>query len=144
MNGAPRREGSIMGKKHELTWSGECRDGKLYGTLEVAGSIKHTTESDPVVVSWTCRFDGDKLKDVMEVDTAANIKVRMATMRELPWEELVEKRNQLDGAEVAWKDISSWTTKGQKGRRKIADLSIEELWARMTPAQQAEMKAKLS
>jgi beta-mannanase len=131
-----------MGKKHDLVWNGRCEAGKLYGTLEVAGSIKHTTESEPFVVEWTCSFDGDSLKDVMQVDTAANIKVRMATMRELPYEELIAKRGQLQDATVAWKDIPSWTTKGQRGRKAIPQMSIEEVWAKMTPVQRLEMMEK--
>ena len=132
-----------MGKKRTLIWTGECRDGKLYGSLEVEGSIKHNLESEQVVVEYTITFDGDSLTEVMQLDTANNVKVRMATMRELPYEELITKREELNGATVAWKDIPSWTTKGQKGKKKFADMTAQEIMSKMTPAQLAAFKALL-
>jgi hypothetical protein len=67
----------------------------------------------------------------------------MAGIREFEYAELVTKRDELDGSTINYKDIGTWTTRGQKGRRKIEDLSPEELIGKMTEEQKQALLAML-
>lgn len=131
-----------MSKKLKQTWIGYCEDNRLYGTLSIEGGIKHTSETDSILVRYNVTFNGESLAEVMQIDTASNVKVRMATLRELPYEEVIVKRDQLQGATVAWKDISSWTTKGQRGRKSLDKMSGQEILGKMSQAQIIEMLAE--
>jgi len=132
-----------MGKRVEHQISVTVEGGLCQGTIVIQhGSLKHNKESVGQPVKWTCDVSGEQL-DTLLGEAGRNISVRMATMRELPFEEFVEKRKQLNGAVVDYKDISGWTTKGGRGRTRFEDMSADELLAKMTPKQLEAMRAKL-
>lgn len=133
-----------MGKKVEHEVRVEIRDGRLYGKIIIQhSSLKHSTETTGLAGKWTCHFDGEALQDVLADEAGKNISVRMANIRELPYEEFVEKRRKLfANATVNYKDISDWTTKGQRGRVRFEDMSADEIMAKMTPAQLEAMRRK--
>jgi hypothetical protein len=129
-----------MAKKVEHLNNVTVDGGLVNGTVVVHhGSLKHTKETTGLEVKWTCVFENVDLNDLVQ-EAARNISVRMANIRELPYEELVEKRASLDGSRVNYLDIPTWTTKGQKGRVKFEDLSGEQMLAKMTPKQLAELR----
>jgi hypothetical protein len=102
-----------------------------HGTIRVGGEIFG------VDVTWKCDVTGVDINSLM-LEAAKNICVRMAVIRDLP--EAREKINSLTDAIVKYSDISTWTTKGQRGRKKFEDMSAQEMLDKMTPAQLAEFK----
>ena len=134
-----------MGKKVEHEVKLEIRSGRLYGDIIIHhGSLKHTSETTGLEGRWSCHFDGEHVETILGAEAGRNISVRMATIRELPYEEFVAKRQKLfANAVVDYKDISGWTTKGGRGRTRFEDMSADELLAKMTPKQLEAMRAKL-
>lgn len=131
-----------MGKKVKHDVNVVVEDGVVNGSILIQhGSLKHNAETTGLGIEWTCLFKDVPLKDVME-EAARNISVRMATMRELPFEEFRQKRRELNGASVAYENISTWTTKGRKGMKRIAEMSTDELLTKLTPEQIAEIIAR--
>lgn len=129
-----------MGRKveHEIDvtidGNGQCK-----GTIEVHhGSLKHNAEKTGLSVHWTCNVDGVHIDELLQ-KAARQISVDMAGIREFPYDELVEKRAQLNGATVDFKDIKTWTTRGSKGRRKLEDMPVDELMNKLTKEQIAEI-----
>jgi hypothetical protein len=130
---------TIMAKRVEHIVDLKVVDGRVNGTIVVHhGSLKHTQETTGLETRWTCTFKDVPLHDLGR-EAAANISVRMANIRELPYKELLEKRRELDGATVAYEDIPSWTTKGARGRKQLRDMSVDELFDKLTPAQLEEI-----
>lgn len=127
-----------MGKKVEHTILISIDDENICeGSFEIQhGTIRVGKTTLATDLKWTCDVTGVDIHDLLN-EAARNISVRMAAIRDLP--EAAEKVRALAGATVKYEDIASWTTKGSKGRKKIADMSFEELWAKMSPEQQAAM-----
>jgi len=134
-----------MGKRVEHEVKLEVRSGRLYGDIIIHhGSLKHSSETTGLEGKWSCHFDGESVETILAAEAGKNISVRMATIRELPYEEFVEKRRKLfANAIVNYKDISGWTTKGQRGRVRFEDMSADEIMAKMTPKQLEAIRAKL-
>lgn len=134
-----------MGKRVEHEVRVEIRDGRLYGDIIIHhGSLKHNSETTGLEGKWSCHFDGESVETILGAEAGKNISVRMANIRELPYEEFVEKRRKLfANATVNYKDISGWTTKGQRGRVRFEDMSADEIMAKMTPKQLEAIRAKL-
>jgi hypothetical protein len=128
-----------MSKKHEINVT--CVDGVLNGTITIHhGSLKVGNTQLATDLGWDCNVTGETL-DTLLYEAARNIAVRMAVIRDLP--EAASKINDLRGATVDYTDISTWTTKGTKGRKKVADMSVDELMKMLTPAQLAALKARI-
>ena len=134
-----------MGKRVEHEVKLEVRSGRLYGDIIIHhGSLKHSSETTGLEGKWSCHFDGESVETILGDEAGKNISVRMANIRELPYEEFVEKRRKLfANATVNYKDISGWTTKGQRGRVRFEDMSADEIMAKMTPKQLEAIRAKL-
>jgi len=134
-----------MGKRVEHEVKLEVRSGRLYGDIIIHhGSLKHSSETTGLEGKWSCHFDGESVETILAAEAGKNISVRMANIRELPYEEFVEKRRKLfANATVNYKDISGWTTRGQRGRVRFEDMSADEIMAKMTPKQLEAIRAKL-
>jgi hypothetical protein len=132
-----------MGKKVEHQILVAIDDENICeGSLEIQhGTIRVGKTTLATNLKWTCDVTGVDIHDLLN-EAARNISVRMAAIRDLP--EAAEKVAQLKDATVRYKDISSWTTKGSKGRRKISEMSVEEIAGKMTPEQIAEFIRKHS
>lgn len=132
-----------MGKKveHEVFVSIDD-ENVLEGYLLIQhGSIKVGNTQLGKDVSWKCDVTGEDFHTLM-LEAARNISVRMAAIRDLP--EAARKVVELNGATVAYSDIPTWTTKGSKGRKKISEMSVEEIAGKMTPEQIVEFIRKHS